>query len=99
QKLVMDEPVRGQDLAAGKLKGAAVHVCDDATSFFDQQGAGGGVPRIERELPKPVHATGGDITEIQRGGASAAHSMRAQSDLMVVVDVRILVALVTGKAG
>src|SRR3954471_6268444 len=64
EKLVVNKTIRSQDLAAGQLEGATVHVGDDAACFLDQQDAGSGVPWVERELPKPVHATRRNTAEI-----------------------------------
>src|SRR3954470_5018980 len=95
----MNQPVGSQDLAAGELERATVHVGYDSSRLFDQQDAGGGVPGIEIEFPKSFHPAGGNAAQIESRGAGAAHSMRAQRDLVVVVDVRALVALVAGEAG
>ena len=95
----MNEAVRGQDLAAGELERPAMHVGYNPSCLFDEQDPGSGVPGVESEFPEAVYTARCDATKIQGSGAGAAHSVGAQCDLVVVVDVRVFVALVAGKTG
>src|ERR1700693_88286 len=90
--------VRGQGFLAVDLEGAAMKIGHFAARFLDNQHAGSGVPGIEVELPESVEAATGDATQIQSCRSRAPNSVGAQSNLMIKVDVRILVPLVTGKA-
>ena len=96
-KSVVDETVGTQGLAAGDLKWTAGKISDTPAGFLHKQHAGSGIPRIEIELPETVEASRGYIAEIERSRAGAAHTVRAQRDLVIEVNVRILVAFVAGK--
>ncbi len=95
----VDEAVGGKDFAAVEGELAAVEVGDAAASFFDQEIASRGVPRIELELPVAVETAARYVGEVEGGRAGAANAVRAQRELLVEVDVGALVTLVAGKAG
>src|SRR3954463_4451467 len=71
----MQHAIRGAHLAAGDLAATAVEVGYASACFFYQQHAGGGVPRVEVELPESIHAARSDAGEVKRGGTGAAHAM------------------------
>ncbi len=98
QQLIMDQAVGGQYLAAVQVKGSAGHVGYDPARLFDQQDPCRSVPWIEFEFPKGIDSTGGDAAKIESGGACTAHSVRAKSDLVIVVNIRVLVPLMAGEA-
>src|SRR3954470_11910417 len=50
----MQHAVRGAHLAAGDLERAAAEVGSAPPRLFHQQHAGGGVPRVEVELPESI---------------------------------------------
>src|SRR5579875_1644379 len=95
--LLVDEAVGGEDLARVERELRAVEVADAAAGFFDEQVAGGGVPGVQVELPEGFKAAGGDVGEVDSRRAGAADAVRAQRELLVEMDVRVLVALVAGK--
>ena len=81
------------------LKGPALEIRHFAAGFFDNQHACRRVPGIEIELPEAVEASAGHTAQVERRRTRPPHAVRAQSDLMIEVNVRILVPLVAGKAG
>ena len=96
---VVDQTVRRQHLPAVEPEWAAGEVRHLAARFLEQQDAGGGVPGIQVELPESFIAAAGHVGQVERGRAGAPHSMRAQGELVVEVNVRIVVALAAGEAG
>src|SRR6185437_146185 len=50
---------------------------DVAPRLLDEERSGRRVPRREPEFPEPVDPAGGDISQIERRGAGAAHSRGA----------------------
>ena len=60
----MQPPVRSQGLPAGDLKSLALKICDAAAGFFYQKYPGGGIPRIEIELPEAVETPRGHVTQV-----------------------------------
>jgi hypothetical protein len=69
----VDSPVRGENFGAPRAEGGAGPVAHSSASFLDNERAGGDIPRFEVGLPKSVHSSRRDITEIYRGGAKAAN--------------------------
>src|SRR5688572_14051994 len=61
--------------------------------LLDDQVARGDVPGVELELPEPVEAPGGDITQIERGAAVAAQPAHALHEAGEVIEI-VLEALV-----
>ena len=95
----MDQTIGGEDDVAAELIGCAVKIGNSAASFFDEQNACRGVPAIEAEFPEAIEAAGGNGGKIERGGTVAANAVRAQREIVVVMDVWASLALVNGKAG
>ena len=95
---LMDKAVAGKGFAAVDVERAAGHVGDNAPSLLHDEDPRGRVPRIQVEFPETVIASAGYIGEIKGRRARATDTMRAQRDLVVEVNVRVLVALVTGKS-
>jgi hypothetical protein len=67
---------------------AARKVRHPSAGFFHQQNSGRRVPRIQIELPEGVQASAGHISQIQRRRPCPPHSVRAQRELLVKVNVR-----------
>src|SRR5277367_2054025 len=96
---LIDDPVRGEHFPAIELERAAIKTSYRAAGFEHQQRPGGGIPGIEVEFPVTIHAAACGVCQIERSRSGAANAMRAQRDLVVEVDVRILVAGAAGKSG
>ena len=95
----MNEAVGRQHFAAVEAKRRSVEASHAAAGFLNQKHARCRVPRIQVEFPEAVVASAGDIGQIERGRPGASHSMRAQRDLVIEVNIRILVPLVAGETG
>src|SRR5436309_6095987 len=95
----MHKLVRCQSLAAVELEWSAVHVGNLASRFLHDQHTRRRIPRIEVELPKSIETPAGNTAQIKCSRSGAPHSMRAQSDLMIKENIRILVPLMTGETG
>src|SRR5215471_10971545 len=57
-----------------------------------------GIPGIKVELPESIETPTGHVAEIKGSRPGAAHAVGAQRELVIEMDVRVLVALVTGEA-
>src|SRR5205085_1688708 len=99
QERIMNQAVARQSLTAVALEGTAIKSRNPAAGLFDDQHAGSGIPGIEIELPEAVELSRRHATQVEGGGTSAPHAVRAQSDLVIEVNVGILMAFVAGKAG
>ncbi len=97
--LFMDEAVGRKDDRAAEVIGLSFEVADSAAGLFDEQHSSGGVPLVQAEFPEAVEATGGDAGEIERGGAIAAHAVRALRELAVILKIRAGLAIAHGEAG
>jgi hypothetical protein len=95
----VDEGVGGEERVAFEGVGAAVHIGDFATGFFDEEFTGGHVPGAELEFPEAIEAAAGDVGQIDGGGAGAADAVGDHGELVVEVDVDIEVAALGGEAG
>ena len=60
---------------------------------------GRGVPGMQPKLPEAVESPAGDRRKVQGGRPVAADPVRAKREVPVVVNVRILRALVGGEPG
>src|SRR5580693_4967180 len=87
--LLVDQAVCSEDDRATQLVGLSREVADPAASFLDQQYPGGSIPGLKPKFPKAIEAAGGNAGKIQGSRAIAAHAVRAQSKIPVVVNVRI----------
>ena len=74
-------------------------ITDFSAGFLDKKYACGCVPPIEAEFPKSIEAADGDACKIQRGGAVATDAVRAEREVVVVVNVGAGFAFVHGEAG
>jgi hypothetical protein len=97
--LFVDQGVGGEDHRAAERIRLARKIADFAAGFFDEQHAGGGVPFVQAKFPEAIKAARGHASEIQSGRAVAAHAVRAQRKIPVVVNIGIGQALVNGKTG
>src|ERR1017187_4344521 len=95
----MQQAIGGHGLAAVELEWRSVEPPALATSFLYDQHARRRVPGIKIELPESVVAPRSDVAQIERGRPRPAHSMRAQRDLVIEENIRILMPLVAGKPG
>src|SRR5438270_12808856 len=68
------------------------------TGFLNHQYTRCGVPGIQIEFPKSIEPAARDITQIKRRRTRPPHSVGSQCDLMIEINVRVLVPLVTGEA-
>src|ERR1022692_4393280 len=73
QQLAVHRFVAAADGAGLEKIGLAIGAADEAACLADQQRARGDVPVIETAFPAGVEAARGDIGEIERGAAYAAH--------------------------
>src|SRR5208337_121646 len=94
----MDKAIASLYFAAVNPKRRPVKAGHQTAGFLDQEHAGGGVPGIEVEFPEAVIAAAGDIDQVEGRRSRTPHTVRAQGDLVIEVDVRIQVPLVAGKA-
>src|SRR5260370_2177997 len=97
--LLVDEAVGGEDDGAAELVWISSKIAHFSAGFFNQQDACGGVPFLKAEFPEGVEAAGGNTGEVQRGGAIAAHAVRALGEVAVVSKIRAVLAVAHGKAG
>ena len=95
----MDEAVGREDNRAAEVIGLSFEVADSAAGLFDEQHASGGVPLVQAEFPKAIKTSGSDAGEIKRGGAIAAHAVRALRELAVILKIRAGLAIPHRKAG
>ncbi|MNO64475.1 hypothetical protein D3C76_552030 [compost metagenome] len=76
---------------------STVKVADQTACFLDQQGAGSHVPFRQAGFPERIETAGGDIGQVQAGGASAADAgsladQAAEHAQVVVQVVHLVVA-------
>src|SRR5438309_10835161 len=95
----MHKLVRCQSLAAVELERSTAHVGNLASRFLHEQHTRRRIPRIEVEFPEPVQTPAGDTAQVKCSRSGAPHSMRAQSDLMIEDNLRILVPLMATETG
>jgi hypothetical protein len=95
----VNEAVGGEDDGAAEWVRISGKIADFSAGFFDEQDSGGSVPLLETEFPEAVEAAGGDASEVQGGGAIAAHSVRVLREVAVVLKIRAGLAVAHGKAG
>ena len=98
EEFVAQKAVRGKHFPAVKTERAAIECRHSSSGFKDEQRPGGSVPWIEVELPVRVDAAARRICKVESRGSRAAHSMRAQRELLIEVNVWIIVALAARKA-
>src|SRR5690554_8221015 len=89
--------VAGNHLAFFQELVATGEVADQAARFLDQQATGGHVPFGQTEFPEGVIAPGGDVGQIQAGGAATADASgladQASEHAQIVVQIVDLVLL------
>src|SRR5882672_596358 len=93
----VNEAVGRENDGAAELVWIPGKIADFAAGFFDEEDAGGGVPLLQTKFPKAVEAAGGDGRKIERGGAIAAHAVRALGEVAVVLKVGAGFAIAHGK--
>ena len=62
------------DAAGLEVMGFAAQIGHQAAGFLYEQDSGGDVPGRKAELPETIQTSRGDIGEVERGGARAAHA-------------------------
>src|SRR5213594_4129248 len=82
-----------------QCEGIPGEIAHSPSSFFNQQGARGGVPLLQAEFPEAVEAAGRNASQVQRGGAVAAHPVRALGKVAVVLKIRTELSVSYRKAG
>src|SRR4051812_13430019 len=96
----MHDAVRSERLFALDGEFSAGEVRDDTAGLGDDERAGGDVPRLELQLPEAVEAPGGDVAEVEGGGAGAADALRAARHAAEIFQIVVgVLAVVVGKAG
>src|SRR5262245_66653146 len=80
-------------LAAVARRRAPREVARPPARLLDEQVARGDVPGMELELPEPVEAARGDITQVERSAAVAAQPSHPLHERREVIEV-VLVAAV-----
>src|SRR5207302_9145732 len=95
----MHKLVRCQSLAAVELERSTAHVGNLASRFLHDQHTRRRIPRHEVEFPEPDETTADDTAQVKCSRSGAPHSMRAQSDLMIEENIRILVPLMSRQPG
>src|SRR5580765_4139942 len=94
----MDFAVCGEHHRTTEPVGLAVKFRYHASGFVHQQDSGGGVPSLQAKFPESVKASAGDVGKIQRSRTVTAHAMRAQREVVVVMNIGIGKALVYREA-
>src|SRR5438445_7751349 len=97
--LFVDQSVGGENDGATKLVRIPGEIAHSPSSFFNQQDARGGVPLLQAEFPEAVEAAGRNASQVQRGGAVAAHPVRALGKVAVVLKIRTELSVSYRKAG
>src|SRR5215471_6621373 len=77
----------------------SLEIGDFAAGFLHYQNAGGGVPRVQAELPEAVEASASYGCQIQCRRAVASHAVGSQRKIPVVVNIGIRMALAIRKSG
>ena len=62
------QSIGGENDGATKLVRIPGEIAHSPSSFFNQQGARGGVPLLQAEFPEAVEAAGRNASQVQRGG-------------------------------
>ena len=93
----MHQTIRGQGFAAVELKRSAVEIRHFAACLFNDQHPRSRIPGIEIELPESVETSAGHAAQVQGRRTRAPHTVGAQSDLVIEVNIRVLVPLWLGK--
>jgi hypothetical protein len=63
-----------------------------APRLLDEKRTRGRIPGAQADFPERVYASGGDVSQVERGGAGAAHTRRVLGDRLEHAEVRIEVA-------
>src|ERR687897_317831 len=71
----VDEAVGGEDGRGVDAEGGAVVVGAAPAGLADEERAGGHVPGAQALFPEALEAPGGDVGEVERGGAVAPHGL------------------------
>ena len=99
-QLRVDLRVAGHHFALVEVVGLAGEVADQAAGLGDHQRAGGDVPGAEPGLEEAVVVAGGDVAQVERGGARAAQAGAALHHVLEHLQVALeVVALAERKAG
>src|SRR5216684_4441563 len=95
----VDGSVGGQNIRPAEPVRLAGKIADLPACFLHQQHARGGVPFLQTELPEAVKAPGSYTRKVEGSRAVAAHAVRTQREVPVVVNVGISQAFVYREAG
>src|SRR5258708_40274342 len=95
----MDQGVGCENYWATKRVRMAVKTAARASCLLHQQKSRGCIPRLQPKFPKAIEASCRNAGKVQSSGAVAPHSMRAQGEVVIIMNVRIGAALVHGKSG
>src|ERR1700689_2260623 len=93
EECVAQEAIGGKHFPAVETEGTAIEGGYGSAGFKDQQRSSGSIPGIQVEFPVSVYAAACRICKVKSRRARTAHSMRAQGELLIEVNVWIVVAL------
>src|SRR5258708_26468881 len=99
QQCFVYQSIRGERLAAVEFKWRTVKAAHLPARFLDDEHACRCVPGIQIEFPEAIETPRRHATQVERSRSSPPHSVSSQRNLMVEINIRILMALVAGKAG
>src|SRR5215471_15997098 len=91
--------VRGQYDRPAYHVGITVEVRDDPARFANQKRSGRSVPGVQSKFPETVKTPAGHAGQVQRSGAVAAYSVRAQREIVIVVNIGACEPFVHRKSG
>ena len=87
QQWLMDQAVAGNHLAFHQVERIVVQLAHLPSGFFDDQHPGRHVPGTKFQFPESIQPSPGDMTEIQCGRTSPAHSLGAVGEKLKMFDV------------
>src|SRR5580658_4776221 len=96
---VVDQAVGYQDRCPAGLIRRAGKIAHPSARFCDDEHSGRSGPGAKAKCPEGIEPTAGHGTKIERSSAIATHTMRAQSELPIIMNVQIVGPLVNGESG
>src|SRR5689334_3540654 len=80
----MNQTIAGNHCGFVNAEWATLIICDAAARFFDDERAGGDVPRLKSFFPKPIKAARGNVSEIEGSRAVAPDALRVHDEIREV---------------
>src|ERR1700732_2921156 len=96
--LFVNGAVGGENHRPAQTVRLTCKIADFAAGLLNQERAGRGIPRLQAEFPEAIEATGGYASKMERGGAIAAHAVRALRKIPIIVNVGICQTFVHWEA-